>query len=221
MYEADVVARMTERGLKLATAESTVGGMIGHLLTNVPGSSKVFVGGIIAYHGGPKMDLLGVDRDTLRAEGSISEHVVRAMAEGAKGVDILGSRARTLTFLEVKDFRRAMGDRESRIQNELPFEIGFKACDTVAGVVGAARDAGPTAFQGFAQMLVDSNSPIEIILWLEEPSVTSKAELLRRKSRLSTATSKLKQCCKWLTDRAFVVNSEEYKRILTDLEVLT
>ena len=84
MHEREVIERMTERGLRLATAESTVGGLIGHLLTNVPGSSKVFVGGIIAYHGGPKMALLGVDRDTLRAEGSISEHVVRAMAEGAR-----------------------------------------------------------------------------------------------------------------------------------------
>ena len=73
MHERDVVERMTARGLRLATAESTVGGLIGHLLTNVPGSSKVFVGGVTAYHGGPKMSLLGVDRDTLRAEGSISE----------------------------------------------------------------------------------------------------------------------------------------------------
>jgi len=84
MNEQAVVERMTERGLRLATAESTVGGLIGHLLTNVPGSSKVFVGGITAYHGGPKMSLLGVDRDTLRAEGSISEDVVRVMAEGAR-----------------------------------------------------------------------------------------------------------------------------------------
>ena len=83
MYEADVVARMTERGLKLATAESTVGGMIGHLLTNVPGSSKVFVGGISAYGGAPKMELLKVPRETLREHGSVSEEAVRAMARGA------------------------------------------------------------------------------------------------------------------------------------------
>ena len=84
MHEREVIERMTERGLRLATAESTVGGLIGHLLTNVPGSSKVFVGGIIAYHGGPKMALLGVDRHTLRAEGPIPEHGVRARAHGAR-----------------------------------------------------------------------------------------------------------------------------------------
>ena len=141
-------------------------------------------------------------------------------SRGAKGVDIRGSRARTLTFLEVKDFRGATGDREARIQNELPFEIGFKACDTVAGVVGGARGVSATAFQGFAQMLIDASSPLEVILWLEEPPVTSDAELLQRKSRLSTATNTLKRCCRWLTDRVLVVNSKEYRRVLTDLKVV-
>jgi PncC family amidohydrolase len=80
---AAVVTRMTEAGLNLATAESTVGGMIGHLLTNVPGSSKVFLGGITAYAGAPKMALLRVNRDTLREHGSVAEETVLAMARGA------------------------------------------------------------------------------------------------------------------------------------------
>ena len=82
--EVEVVRRLTEAGLRLATAESTVGGMIGHLLTNVPGSSRVFVGGITAYHGTPKMDLLGVPRDLLREQGSVAEETVLAMARGAR-----------------------------------------------------------------------------------------------------------------------------------------
>lgn len=82
--EAEVVRRLTEAGLRLSTAESTVGGMIGHLLTNVPGSSKVFIGGITAYHGAPKMDLLGVPRDLLREHGSVAEETVLAMARGAR-----------------------------------------------------------------------------------------------------------------------------------------
>ena len=84
MHEQEVVARMTERGLRLSTAESTVGGLIGHLLTNVRGSSKVFAGGITAYHGSAKMDLLGVDRDALREHGSVSERTVLEMARGAR-----------------------------------------------------------------------------------------------------------------------------------------
>ena len=62
-----------------------MGGLIGHLLTNVPGSSRVFFGGITAYHGAPKMNLLGVNRDTLRDQSSVAEQTVREMAEGARG----------------------------------------------------------------------------------------------------------------------------------------
>ncbi len=83
-HEYEVVARMTERGLTLATAESTVGGLIGHLLTNVPGSSKVFIGGITAYRGPAKIEVMGVDAETLRAHGSVSEEAVRAMARGVR-----------------------------------------------------------------------------------------------------------------------------------------
>ena len=82
--EAEVVERMTARGLTLATAESTVGGMIGHLLTNVPGASKVFIGGITAYHRRPKVELLHVPAETLSEHGSVSEATVLAMARGAR-----------------------------------------------------------------------------------------------------------------------------------------
>lgn len=81
-----VVERMTEAGLTLGTAESTIGGLIGHLLTDVPGSSKVFVGGITAYHGRPKMALLNVPAETLRDHGSVSEEAALAMARGGRAV---------------------------------------------------------------------------------------------------------------------------------------
>ncbi len=79
-----VVERMTAAGLTLGTAESTIGGLIGHLLTDVPGSSKVFVGGVVAYHGRPKMTLLNVPAETLRDHGSVSEEAARAMARGGR-----------------------------------------------------------------------------------------------------------------------------------------
>ena len=86
---AEVVARMTARGLTLATAESTVGGLIGHLLTDVPGASKVFMGGVAAYHGSAKLALLHVPRETLAEHGSVSEATVLAMARGAR--EVLGA----------------------------------------------------------------------------------------------------------------------------------
>ena len=81
---AEVVPRMAALGLRLATAESTVGGLIGHLLTDVPGASRVFAGGITAYANGPKERLLGVPDAVLESDGSVSEPAVQAMAEGAR-----------------------------------------------------------------------------------------------------------------------------------------
>lgn len=88
---ARTVARLTERGLRMATAESTVGGLIGFALTSVPGASKVFIGGITAYGGGSKTSLLGVTQETLQAHGSVAEPTVLSMARGAReafGVDL-------------------------------------------------------------------------------------------------------------------------------------
>ncbi len=75
---------LLERGWRLAVAESCTGGLLGHRLTNIPGSSAYFVGGIIAYANQAKMALLGVREETLLAHGAVSEPVVRQMAEGAR-----------------------------------------------------------------------------------------------------------------------------------------
>ncbi len=80
----EVVERMTARGLRLATAESTVGGLIGHALTDVHGASRVFPGGISAYANPPKQALLGVPAATLEAHGSVSAETALAMARGAR-----------------------------------------------------------------------------------------------------------------------------------------
>jgi PncC family amidohydrolase len=81
---AAVVQGLAARGLTLATAEASVGGMIGHLVTNVPGASRCFVGGIAPYARGPKTDLLHVDGDMLTSEGSVSAAAVLALARGAR-----------------------------------------------------------------------------------------------------------------------------------------
>jgi nicotinamide-nucleotide amidase len=70
-------------GLKLAVAESCTGGLVGVRLTEIPGSSDVFVGGVIAYADRLKIELLGVAPALLAEHGAVSEPVARAMAEGA------------------------------------------------------------------------------------------------------------------------------------------
>lgn len=75
--------RLLERRWRLATAESCTGGLVGHSVTGLPGSSDWFVGGIVSYSNSSKQALLGVPHDLLREVGAVSEEVARAMAVGA------------------------------------------------------------------------------------------------------------------------------------------
>ena len=78
-----VVADARLAKLRIATAESCTGGMIGALITEVPGSSAVFDRGFIVYTNRAKQDLLGVPGDLIADMGEVSEAVARMMAEGA------------------------------------------------------------------------------------------------------------------------------------------
>lgn len=75
--------RLTAIGETLATAESCSGGLIAHRLTNVPGSSAYFRGGVVVYSNDLKMRLLGVEKVDLQRHGAVSAQVAQAMAEGA------------------------------------------------------------------------------------------------------------------------------------------
>jgi nicotinamide-nucleotide amidase len=93
---AAVVGRLLEeRSETLATAESCTGGLLGHRLTEVPGSSAWFLRGWVVYSNEAKVEELGVPAETVAAHGAVSEPVARALAEGAArhadwGVGITG-----------------------------------------------------------------------------------------------------------------------------------
>jgi PncC family amidohydrolase len=72
------------RGWTLAVAESCTGGLIGHVLTRVPGSSDYFLGGVISYSDRIKIELLGVAQSTIVRDGAVSEETARQMALGAR-----------------------------------------------------------------------------------------------------------------------------------------
>ncbi|MCF8720308.1 competence/damage-inducible protein A [Nitrospina gracilis] len=75
---------LADRGETVAVAESCTGGLIGHRLTNVPGSSRYFLQGWLTYSNEAKIKNLGVDAELLERHGAVSEEVARAMAEGAR-----------------------------------------------------------------------------------------------------------------------------------------
>ena len=75
--------QLLARQQTVSVAESCTGGLVGAALTEQPGSSGYFLGGIQAYANAVKTDLLGVSHETLLSFGAVSEEVVRAMAEGA------------------------------------------------------------------------------------------------------------------------------------------
>ena len=79
-----VHARLHERGVTVATAESCTGGLVGHVLTEIPGASEWFVGGIVSYSDRLKQDELGVSAETLEHHGAVSAQTCVAMAEGAR-----------------------------------------------------------------------------------------------------------------------------------------
>lgn len=87
--QATVVRMLTDAGKTVATAESCSGGQLAHFITNVPGSSAVFPGGIVAYSNELKSKLLGVPEEILSTHGAVSKPVALQMAKAA--AEITGS----------------------------------------------------------------------------------------------------------------------------------
>lgn len=93
--DADLAAVVLEKcrasGFKLAVAESCTGGLLGERITNIPGSSDVFLGGVIAYDNDVKRNLLGVRAEDIERYGAVSEAVALQLASGVReklGADV-------------------------------------------------------------------------------------------------------------------------------------
>jgi nicotinamide-nucleotide amidase len=84
MSAADVVKKLKKQKLTLTIAESITGGGLGSAITDIAGSSDVFVGGVISYSDEIKIKELGVDKKDLNKFTAVSEEVAIAMAEGVR-----------------------------------------------------------------------------------------------------------------------------------------
>lgn len=82
--EFEVGRVLQERGLTIASAESCTAGLVMHRLTNVPGSSAYFLGGVVAYSNSVKHSLLAIQENTINVFGAVSEQVAAAMARGVR-----------------------------------------------------------------------------------------------------------------------------------------
>ena len=174
---ADLAVRLgalcTEQGVRVATVESCTGGLVGHLITEVPGSSSYYVGGFVTYSDDLKRDTVDVPADVLAAHGAVSAQVAMAMASGGRqrtGADMAvsvtgiagpdgGSPAKPvgLTYVAVADGNEATvrrhlwsGDRAENKRRsavaalELLLErIEAAGVPTSSSTTGSASDAEP------------------------------------------------------------------------------
>ncbi len=148
-----------ERGATVATAESLTGGRLAAAVTAVPGASRVYVGGVVAYATTLKQTLLGVAEEVVERHGAVSAECARAMAEGARAalratyavsttgvagpdpqegkpvgtvyVAVAGPDGTTVSALELVGDRRAIQDRSCE---EAVSALGARLCREEPGL---------------------------------------------------------------------------------------
>ena len=82
--EHEIRELLRQRGLTLGAVESATGGLISHLITNVPGISEYYKGSVTSYSNEVKMNVIGVKRETLAKYGAVSPQVAEEMAAGGR-----------------------------------------------------------------------------------------------------------------------------------------
>jgi nicotinamide-nucleotide amidase len=106
--EQVLVTLLAKTKQTLAIAESCTGGLLANRITNVPGSSEVFLAGYVSYANAAKIDILGVDAKLIEQHGAVSEPVARAMAAGAR------TRARSTYALATTGIAGPSGGSEEK-----------------------------------------------------------------------------------------------------------
>jgi nicotinamide-nucleotide amidase len=129
--------------LKVATAESCTGGLIGGALTSVPGSSETVHGGFITYANAAKTAMIGVPARLIRDYGAVSAQVARAMADGAR------NRARVDLAVAVTGIAGPDGGTETK-----PLGLVYLACATHEGTKVIERRFGDLGRDGIREATV-------------------------------------------------------------------
>ena len=82
--EKEIGDLLRQKGLTLGVVESATGGLISHLITNVPGSSDCYKGSVTSYSNESKIKIIGVKEDTIKKYGAVSHQVAEEMARGGR-----------------------------------------------------------------------------------------------------------------------------------------
>ena len=84
--EQEIGSLLRQKGLTLGIVESATGGLISHLITNIPGSSDYYKGSVTAYSNEVKIKVVGVKEDTINKYGAVSHQVAEEMAQGGRKI---------------------------------------------------------------------------------------------------------------------------------------
>ncbi|MFP4394482.1 MAG: hypothetical protein ACLFTI_04380 [Anaerolineales bacterium] len=134
---------------------------------------------------------------------------IQKQVQGTAAIDFLGIHGGNLYLVEVKNFHRYRIQNQPRLLNQyLHQEVGQKARDSVACIVGAYRNSSePEFWRPFLQTLCNSRKLVKVVLWLEYdlPRDFRKRQLVRA----SVKTQEFKKKLKWLTTQVIVCNLSE------------
>src|ERR1044072_5250120 len=111
MTVEEIAAQLVAQAKRVSVAEADTCGLVGYLLSTVPGSSQFFPGGVIAYTGGLKQSILGVSDELYKTKGSVSPEMAIAMARGVRhltgtgyGIEVTGGGGATRRALRAADW---------------------------------------------------------------------------------------------------------------------
>jgi hypothetical protein len=127
--------------------------------------------------------------------------------EGTKAVDVVGIRAEIPYLFEVKDFRGFAIQNKVRQIRELPVEIGVKARDTIAGLVGVVSRGGDGELpRRWVQAVKHEGRAVHLVAFIAEDAPRPGEALHKREARESERLNRVKQLLTWLTPRVWVTD---------------
>lgn len=185
--------------------------------------TRTFDEGCLRFEFGERWQIIKYDDSPMYRKGI-------GRLDESKAVDFIAAhKNRTLYFVEVKDFRGCEIEQKERLRSgKLDYEVARKVRDSIAGLIGAHRNASePESLSRYVDLLVNHDRDVKVVLWMEGPAIASLAgndrrgrtRQERRKVGVQAFGNLLKRKLRWLTTKVALANLDEYASLLPDLAV--